>query len=151
MLDMMVVFVRELLNANGAGLLLGFMFAAAMLVGGVLALMDATRSQVAGWALAAVIFVAFEEFLRFVLLNAIDNPPTFRPIALALTSGVIYTAGLLVGIIIVNRTRRNGKRERRQLLETLAEEDMIKFDSEAFSEFAAEIQEVQDLTNLKVG
>lgn len=151
MLDMMVVFVRELLNANGAGLLLGFMFAAAMLVGGVLALMDATRSQVAGWVLAAVIFVAFEEFLRFVLLNAIDNPPTFRPIALALTSGVIYTAGLLVGLIIVNRTRRNGKRERRQLLETLAEEDMIKFDSEAFSEFAAEIQEVQDLTNLKVG
>lgn len=151
MLDMMVVFVRELLNANGAGLLLGFMFAAAMLVGGVLALMDATRSQVAGWVLAAVIFVAFEEFLRFVLLNAIDNPPTFRPIALALTSGVIYTAGLLVGIIIVNRTRRNGKRERRQLLETLAEEDMIKFDSEAFSEFAAEIQEFQDLTNLKVG
>lgn len=151
MLDMMVVFVRELLNANGAGLLLGFMFAAAMLVGGVLALMDATRSQVAGWVLAAVIFVAFEEFLRFVLLNAIDNPPTFRPIALALTSGVIYTAGLLVGLIIVNRTRRNGKRERRQLLETLAEEDMIKFDSEAFSEFAAEIQEFQDLTNLKVG
>lgn len=105
---------------------LGWALAGAMLMGGLFNI--DFRSWVS-WGFMVVTFIAFEEWARFVLLRNINNPPTLRPVILAVLMALIYGVGVLFGAFLVHQAKKPFKRQREKLAEEVNEdisENVIK-------------------------
>lgn len=104
--------INQLLSVSGFVSALGWVFAAAMMVGGII---DDGYKNLLHWCFAGAVYVAFQEIARHALLSEMTINSHNAVTAISMITLVVYTTGLSVGwsiaYIAKNRARKNFLKE----------------------------------------
>lgn len=93
--------VELLLSSHGFTVILGWMFAVAILIGGVLFHRDYKHTILS--IIIATIFIAFEEGGRAFVLVDLGRHTSLLPIALVIIDGITFTLGIMIGYYVSKR------------------------------------------------
>lgn len=105
----------EFLVTPGVAPMLAGMMVVAVFIGGALAY---NYSEIWRWLAAIMPLLFFMEGSRRMVLLAIGNLPTLRPLILTVTTLLLYLVGLVVGVTVVARVRRPYIAERKKIIDT---------------------------------
>lgn len=94
---------QRILNVQDFVSALGWVFASAMIVGGLL---DDDYRNVLRWAFAGFVYLIFQEVARHELVEELTVVPHYASVAISATTFVTYTLGLALGWAIAEIAKR---------------------------------------------
>lgn len=106
-MDSILLSLQKILSVKDFVSALGWVFASAMIVGGLL---DDDYKNVLRWAFAGLVYLIFQEVARHELIEGLTSVPHYASIAVSGTTFIVYTLGLALGWAIAEIAKRRVRR-----------------------------------------